>query len=673
MTTIYPPSSFIDNLRSPFNQQAVTGAALPLFVASKVMYSTPATLATAGHVTAIAQTLSGAKNLQDGLQLAGGQLVTAISTSDTLVEDSDSVLATQKAVKSYVDAHTTVDLPISGFYGPFGYDIPTKVLSLTNNAMTRIDTISIDGTMTADSDVIIPTQKATRTYALSVQKVATAGLPLVITGKHLTINVASPTQSGYISAANQSFAGIKEFNQGITIASGTNISSISTDTAMALNSDNVLSTQKATKTYVDTVTGNSLTTGDERIVKTVGPGGYFRTYTDNVLRDQTAATRTLYTPLHLNVTTPTIKFIDAAGAHDWEQRFSGTTFGDYLDNVLIRSINSTREEVFKPLRVTSATQPQFIINQGAATSSFDLSAGGVLGISGQARTETLSDSWIVAPKPSFVMTDTITGDSYRTEVDATAYQIYQGVNKRVMLTPSAFAVSLPIQTQRGANIITIDNDVTTTKPTITASNGLPVLIPTGIQLQGPGPVFNSLTADANANVSLSSARWKQASATSFLRAAGGSAASMSAIGVLGYYAWEYSGVSSNELFATLTMPVDVLAANAQFVGVFNWTSSSASAGNVHWRISLDLTAPGAAHGFGTNSADIIAANGTTAYINHRNLSSTFTFAAPVKGSIILLRIARTKDASDTFGGSAWLTGFAFSYTADKLIGDSSAL
>jgi hypothetical protein len=525
MTTIYPPGSFLDNLRTPFNQQAVTGAALPLYVASKVMYSTAAALATAGHVTAVAQVLSGAKDLDDGLQLSGGQLVTAISVSPTLLEDSDSYLATQRAIKNYVDN--------------------------------------------------------------------------------------SP--------------------------------------------------------------GTLLTTGPERITETSLPVGILDFYTNNLLRLKLTTTSQIYTPFVINAATPRLELLDVTGGHSWVHRLTGTTLESRLDGNTVVQTNGTLHESLIPFKVTSATQPQVEIFNGAATSSLSNSATGVLQIAASGHVETLANSSIVAPKPLFTMTDTLTANSFITEVDATALQVYHGVDKLSILTPTAMSFSRPVVVATGANTITIANELVTFKPKITASNGLPVLIPTGVQLEGTGPVYNAITVDANQNFKVATPRWKHANATSFLKGLGGSAATQTQIGTLVYYAWEFNNVSTKETFASFPMPVDIVGSNASMVAIFNWTAIGVGAGNVHWNVVLDVAAPNAVHGVTTYTFNLITAYSTVPYTNQRSLANTITLVAPVKGSSILARVSRIKDASDTLVASVWLMDLAFAYTADKIIGDSAAL
>ncbi|MFA5306102.1 MAG: hypothetical protein WC365_01495 [Candidatus Babeliales bacterium] len=67
------------------------------------------------------------------LKLDSGATITKIDATGTLAANSDSNLATQKAVKTYVDAHATAG----------------------------VDT---DGTLAADSDVLVPSQKAVNTF-----------------------------------------------------------------------------------------------------------------------------------------------------------------------------------------------------------------------------------------------------------------------------------------------------------------------------------------------------------------------------------------------------------------------------------------------------------------------------------------------------------------------------
>jgi hypothetical protein len=672
MTTIYPPASFIGNLRSPFNQQAVTGAALPLFVASKTVYSTPATLATAGHVTAIAQTLSGAKNLQDGLQLAAGQLVTAVSISGALIEDSDAVLATQKATKAYIDNSpgnllTTGDerivetaLPVgvldfytdnllrmkltasSFIYTPWTINMATPRLELLDTTAGHSWVQRLTGATFEDryDGNVVGSQSSTQAIHYTPLKVSSATQPQLVI-----------EQGAHTASADLSAAGV-----------------LSTNGQSSYDIGSALTLTKSTPTlsFVNTASAH---TWQQRF-----NGTTLESYDDAaILSAHSTARMTLYTPLKINMATPIIRFTDTVTPHDWEQRLTGTTFSDYLDNVLIRSINGTREEVFKPLRVTSSATPQIEIFNGVATSSLDVSGGGVLHIAASAHIETLADTWVVAPKPSLVMTDTITGDSFRTEVDATAMQVYHGVDKLTILTPTQYSSNQPFAVVNGAYSTTIATDALTHQGSITTTSAFPLRIPTGIQLAGAGPVYNNLTVDANQNFIVATPRWKHANATSFLRGLGASAAVQSQFGSLNYYAWEFGTAMTTELYANIQMPVDIVASNASMVAIFNWSTTSTALGNCHWIVNMSVASPGAVHAASTYTIDLAAPTINVPYTNIRSLALPTTIVTPVKGASIMMRIRRYRDAYDTLSANVWLLSLTMAYTANKLIGDSAAL
>lgn len=277
-------------------------------------YSLPSTLITPG-------TLRTTSTLQIG---SGGAVVTSISTDGTMASNLDTLLSSQKAIKTYVDtADTTIknqtfitntdqtatlpnSQPLSALAtgimavttttgivsavtltgtaneitvtGGTGTTTPTFSLPSTliapgtfqattslniGGAGATVTSISIDGTLAADSDTLLSTQKAiktyvdsqttligTQTFVTNTNEVATLPNSVQLKG---TANQITNT-AGTLSIPTTFIApGTFQATTSINIAgSGATVTSISTDGTLTFNSDALLSTQKAIKTYVDT-------------------------------------------------------------------------------------------------------------------------------------------------------------------------------------------------------------------------------------------------------------------------------------------------------------------------------------------------------------------------------------------------------------------------------------
>ncbi len=229
----------------------------------------------------------------------------AFSTDDTLAADSDDLIPTQKAVKGYVDDSagsgdvagpgSATDNGIALFDGTTGKLIKDSV-----------KTLSIDGTLAGNSDALVPTQKAVKTYADAlanandalqfkgvincstnpnypaadaghVYRVSVAGKIGGASGVNvevadqllcITDGTSAGTQAGVganwsITQANIDGAVIgpaSATNNGIPLYDGTtgklikdSAAVISTDGTLASNSDAKVPTEKAVKLYADSL------------------------------------------------------------------------------------------------------------------------------------------------------------------------------------------------------------------------------------------------------------------------------------------------------------------------------------------------------------------------------------------------------------------------------------
>src|SRR5512133_2954670 len=115
MAVVHVPSDFWPNL-SGVGGNGVQFATPSLFIANGVISIATATDNQSGCVTDVAQPFGGVKDFVDGLSIAGGNTMTAISTDTTFAAAADTKLATQLAIKTYVDNSTIVDTVSNPLY-----------------------------------------------------------------------------------------------------------------------------------------------------------------------------------------------------------------------------------------------------------------------------------------------------------------------------------------------------------------------------------------------------------------------------------------------------------------------------------------------------------------------------------------------------------------------------
>lgn len=167
------------------------------------------------------------------IENSSGGVITGISTDVKMTANSDVLTCTQKAVNTRIDNCRPTGIAPVEIYTMYDNGIKmSNTVHLINNdpapeAITGITAIDIDGTLAANSDLRLATQKAVKTYCGSVAGNLTASLPLIRVGDDFRIQNSA-------AAA---------------------ITSVNIDGTLAGNSDTQLATQKAVKTYVDNTIG----------------------------------------------------------------------------------------------------------------------------------------------------------------------------------------------------------------------------------------------------------------------------------------------------------------------------------------------------------------------------------------------------------------------------------
>lgn len=162
MAVIRPPLNF-----TQLGQQigaGITGVYDPLYITNGKVGIFPATNTQGGYVTTGIQPFEGVKTFVSGIAIAAGPTITEISTDTTLAADSDAKLATQHAVKTYID--TQAPLANLTFSAPMLRTLDN--VTMTNDLTGTITSVSTDTTLVGDSNTDIPTEHAVKTYVDTV-------------------------------------------------------------------------------------------------------------------------------------------------------------------------------------------------------------------------------------------------------------------------------------------------------------------------------------------------------------------------------------------------------------------------------------------------------------------------------------------------------------------------
>jgi len=217
------------------------------------------------------------------LYLASGTGINEFSTDGTLAGNSDDVVPTEQAVKTYVDNlqfDSTSYLKIDASNGPItgnlqiGTNDSTASLTVKGDVYllygTNINEFSTDGTLLGNSDDAVPTEKAVKTYitneinSLSDEYVqAEDGLLWDDVLNRLGVNT-SPNHTldvgGDANFDESVTIGVGDTTSYLTIGNGTSINEFSADGTLSDNSDIAIPTEKAVKTYVDNAIADSTST-----------------------------------------------------------------------------------------------------------------------------------------------------------------------------------------------------------------------------------------------------------------------------------------------------------------------------------------------------------------------------------------------------------------------------
>lgn len=116
-----------------------------------------------GTVSGVTASMVGLGNVTNDAQLKASDL----TTDGTLAANSDTLIPSEKAVKTYADTKVPQTTTVNGHALSSNVTVTQSDVGLsnvTNDAQLKASDLDIDGTLAANSDTKIPSQKAVKTY-----------------------------------------------------------------------------------------------------------------------------------------------------------------------------------------------------------------------------------------------------------------------------------------------------------------------------------------------------------------------------------------------------------------------------------------------------------------------------------------------------------------------------
>jgi hypothetical protein len=246
--------------------------------------------------TLVAGNTTGGTNISvtTGDSIAMGASISLFSTDGTLSSNSDVIIPTQKAIKTYVDSSVSPAQSLANTLLAGNTTSGSNIEMTTGDSIkmgATINKFSVDGTLSLDSNTSVPTEKAIKTYVDSKVSPAeslaqtlvvgskTGGTDITVTsGDKLVFNgQGTSTGSGRIDLYDGSSNferillkptgidltgavyirpdGVEGISASIRFNQGATVNEFSIDGTLSGNSDTALPTEKAVKTYVDANSG----------------------------------------------------------------------------------------------------------------------------------------------------------------------------------------------------------------------------------------------------------------------------------------------------------------------------------------------------------------------------------------------------------------------------------
>ena len=611
MSTVTPPANFSTSIRSPFG--VINGANYPCYLVNGKVAIFPASATDSGYVTKVDQPFIGLKTFSTGLAIGSSDPVVGISMSEDLSEDSDELLATQHAIKSYVDASLYV------YTGTDPVNVTSSTISLRNSAAGTISSISTDGGFSGSSDTVVPTQLAVTYYTSTARELvdgatrfakdALAETLTAYAGGVLSLSI-TPVSFGIEQSAtylyNQLQIRLPDFSSIMTMTQ-------QPDGLYFLNTVGSTTTPAAAITSSGTRTINALS-----IRKAAGV---------NWVDIERRFTGTVETTIIVDSAGSTFPIMDiTATSVELKEAMTSTSTIDLTDQLTIGGVAPVLRFMETPVLTP-------------CTMTFDAAALTVA-ISGVPYLS-LNDTYFTSNRPVQLGDPLATNDTYLIFNAAGTYTLFL---KKLGGLYNLYETSQLATTIN--NRLILNAGVTISETTMNGNN--------------------TITATPASDLVISKPRYRCANIFSFLRA-GGSSPNFTQIGALPYYGWEF--INNNySLYCSFTIPADV-ADTTTVLPTIQGTFQTTAVGNIHWRLTFNRPTTGVyLSPSGDVVANVIATVGGTAYTAVTTSFTESPLWAAMRGSTALVRLQRINDGLDTYGGSFWLTGFCFRYHCGYLAG-----
>jgi hypothetical protein len=655
MQIIVPPSYFGDYL--PATVQTVRLTGIPTVVAEGPL-----------------------RSIENDISLVNddGDTVTTISTDTTLAHNSDVELVTQKALKAYIDTQA----PLSGltFSAPLARLIDN--VSLKNTATNAITEVSTDTTLGDDSDIKIATQHAVKTYVAPAMDLVAPLTYILKDGPNATmdimVNGATAMQFNPLTVFTNKPFELWGPNSVVTIKDN------ATEQFELIRRDglgpvSLLTMDLTANTFTKAVQAPSMTLYYSSTMYT--------TFVENDFSDMSitpSSGGTMYYNGPLNVNSATAGAITTIGgasiyqelildggleftrAHDHPSNISI----DVSDQVNIDTYSALPLKVNEPLAITAGSD-QVTINNSVDTLTLNYE---------NSELHSNRNVAVDGATPTITFTESVGSTRWLLEDLTTEFNIrHIGLNNVIVeqLSEAGIGTAVPITVYvtNGPQLI-LNNNTTAAGLNY---NGTTLISDKPVEARDSSTLrygtsltkIQTTTIDINSNLVISNPRWDMKCAFAVLRGGSATAATWAAITGLDFYGWEFA--KGDKLYGTMPVGGDFSGASITGVSNINFTSANATAGSVHWEVEVNYAAPAAAHSATYQALGLTASKGNAAYLNIRSTSAQFTLASPAKGGMLLFRIRRINDGTDTYPDHVWLTGMCFQVLCDKLIGNHNSV
>lgn len=545
---------------------------------------------------------------------SSAEMVTSISTDTTLAENSDAVIPTQRAVRTYTDtrfAHINGSMPINSLRT--GTDV---TLSLVNALGTPVNLISTSVTLPAPSNSTIPTQAAVKSYVDSQVNSITTAAPLTMVGKQICL-----------------------LNN-----MGGQVTSISTDISFGNNDDYTVPTQRAAKAYADIVSSAVAIQWSSGLI--------------TLVRDDVAGT---FTFAYNDVAVLTIS--DSAGTYSPTARLvvSNTENADAVGTGALRV--SGGASVTRTLYVGE----DIVLSNGTTSPQVKF-----VGSGGQWKVTSLASGQLAVhyyETERFQFADAYTKCCTPLHLRLTSPHIeWQGRDSTWRIGMDEDVTPALLFTHGGSSRLTIDDTRIESRVPMRLLSATPTLefgMPAGTST-------NAIVLGANNNLLISVPRYAALPLFGLLKVQAGTAPYEDIPGTT-YSGYKFSGSADVHTQSSASMPYD-MGNSSTLTLVMRMVQVGIMAGTSTWQVRYQIVSPGSAVAASTGDAVVNVNYGhTAATLRYNTFTMVSGAAASYTPDMLLLFSVERLGSSDSYSGDVYMVGLDLVYQCGRIGGGSAIL